>query len=204
MSQLKYKFIEALPSVPTPVYGILAAADRAFQEILGKLQGLLYDRAMSTSRTSIFTSTGNVTTDQDYLTLTIPANWLVSGDTFQFNMFGVHSNNDPPNNPILNMYVKVNGTKIAISGVSVGNLSNTDRPIRMRGQLTFYASGSSGTVIGGIESSITTITPTSTTGTATTAVNTTTTVTITIGGSWSAANAANTFKAMSASIFKAV
>ena len=79
MSQIKFKFIEAL-GIVSPVYGALLQSGDKLTDVFSKLQGLLTWRSMRTSLSTTATGGINSTADFTIGTLTIPANTLQVGD----------------------------------------------------------------------------------------------------------------------------
>ena len=200
MSQLDWKFLKALPSV-TPIYNtILQAGDTALN-MLSKLQGLLY-KDISTSRTSIFTGTANSTADQDFLTLTIPANRLGAGDFYRCSMWGLERNSGTPD---LSFYLKINGAKVAEAIVSPNNSWGNYTGLVGDAVINVLSDGVTGEVtvgsslfidipatnrlLRGIGNPLSSI-----------AVNTTAVVNITLGMSWSNASNNNVFVVTASSI----
>lgn len=149
-----------------------------------------------------FTSTANSAADQDFLTLTVPANALTVGSTFEIDVFGTESNVVTAN-PSSSFYVKVNGTKVATVTLANGTAAQTNRPLTARAALTFQAVGAAGSVIAGAELTLNGVLPAIVAAVAGTVVATNAPVAITLGVAFSAANAANIHRIATASISQA-
>lgn len=81
----------------------------------------------------------NSTADVDMLTLNIPANTLVAGDTFNFELRGRITKALGTSNP--SYYLKVGATKNTMIVYAPGILAFTNRPYVFRGTITFRTVG---------------------------------------------------------------
>jgi hypothetical protein len=188
MSQIKFKFIEALEIV-SPVYGALLQSGDKLTDVFSKLQGLLTWRSMRTTLST--TATGGINTTADFTidTLTIPANTLQVGDVIQ-----IVSNQNVAKGTgavVYSAWFKVNGAKTGIYGKSFGNAASVSNGVRVfailtvrsigaGGVLVFGGYGVQGTTTDGINNNNPTIT-----------VNTTAAITLAVGANFSVANASN-------------
>ena len=188
MSQIKFKFIEAL-GIVSPIYGALLQSGDKLTDVFSKLQGLLTWRSIRTALSTTATGGINTTADFDIGTLTIPANTLQVGDVIQ-----IVSNQNIAKGTggrVYSAFFKVNGAKTVIyaktfpNGASSANGARvfailTVRSIGASGVLVFGGYGVQGTTTDGINNNNPTIT-----------VNTTLAITVSVGANFSTANAAN-------------
>lgn len=188
MSQIKFKFIEAL-GIVSPVYGALLQSGDKLTDVFSKLQGLLTWRSMRTTLSTTATGGINTTADFDIGTLTIPANTLQVGDVIQ-----IVSNQNVAKGTgavVYSAWFKVNGAKTGIYGKSFGNAASASNGVRVfviltvrsigaGGVLVFGGYGVQGTTTDGINNNNPTIT-----------VNTTAAITLAVGANFSVANASH-------------
>ena len=188
MSQIKFKFVEAL-GIVSPVYGALLQSGDKLTDVFSKLQGLLTWRSIRTTLSTTATGGINSTADFTIGTLTIPANTLQVGDVIQ-----IVSNQNVAKGTgavVYSAWFKVNGAKTVIYAKSFGNAASgangarvfailTVRSIGAGGVLVFGGYGVQGTTTDGVNNNNPTIT-----------VNTTAVITLAVGANFSAANAAN-------------
>lgn len=193
MSQIKFKFIQALESI-TPTYDSVLNVGDKLTDIFSKLQALLLTH---TTRTTISTtSTGgiNTTADFDMGTLTIPANRLRVGDVIIFNTVQNVAKGSGNRNFIA--YFKINNNKIVVQTQSMGNSAFTAANTTLRGMITVRSIGTNGVLVysatgsyssannPNVFSSLVSTNPTVT-------VDTTQDISITTGARFSSANASN-------------
>lgn len=188
MSQIKFKFIEAL-GIVSPVYGALLQSGDKLTDVFSKLQGLLTWRSMRTTLSTTATGGINTTADFDIGTLTIPANTLQVGDVIQ-----IVSNQNIAKGTgavVYSAWFKVNGAKTGVYGKAFGNAASASNGVRVfviltvrsigaGGVLVFGGYGVQGTTTDGINSNNPTIT-----------VNTTAAITLAVGANFSVANASH-------------
>jgi len=193
MSQIKFKFIQALESI-TPTYDSVLNVGDKLTDIFSKLQALLLTH---TTRTTISTtSTGgiNTTADFDMGTLTIPANRLRVGDVIIFNTVQNVAKGSGNRNFIA--YFKINDNKIVVQTQSMGISAFTAANTMLRGMITVRSIGTNGVLVysatgsysstynPNVFSSLVSTNPTVT-------VDTTQDISITTGARFSSANASN-------------
>jgi hypothetical protein len=137
------------------------------------------------------------------LTLTIPANYIFAGKVFLLDMNLVNANTTAAGG-IMNLYVKINGTKAVNIASNALAATGSNRTVYGHGLLTFKTVGAAGTAMAYIQSTVTgfavmgaaTVTPTT--------VNTTAAVTVTLGWTWTAAVAGTTATPLQAAISELV
>jgi hypothetical protein len=193
MSQIKFKFIQALESI-TPTYDSVLNVGDKLTDIFSKLQALLLTH--TTRVTLSTTSTGgiNTTADFDMGTLTIPANRLRVGDVIIFNTVQNVAKGTGNRNFI--SYFKINGTKIVVQTQSMGVSSFTAANTMLCGMITVRSIGTSGVLVYSATGSYRSISNPNVFSSLVSAnptfiVDTTQNIDITTGASFSTANASN-------------
>lgn len=86
--QIIYKFIEKVPTAISPVFNNLIAVNDTFTNILEKLQGLISERQIRSMQLSRSVLGASSTAWQIVDSLTIPANNLKVGDSFEISSGG--------------------------------------------------------------------------------------------------------------------
>ena len=149
---------------------------------------------LAAKTTNLFTSTANSTAVQSVVTLTIPANYLTAGKTFNVRLDGTQSQSAAATNVVVAIFV--NGTQVVSAAVAGGTAAQTNRSIRAEGAVLYNGTVFYGNIVTGI-SGVLPVGNANVTGVAAVAANTNT---IEIRVQTSTANAANIIRATSAFI----
>lgn len=200
---------DRLPEGTTNLYytAARAAAAAPVQSVAGRtgavtlakadvgLANALAPAVASVNVTAATRTNSALATDTDFLSATISANALVAGAAFNFEVNGLVDNGTTAGT--LNLYVKINGTKVTLASITTTTTTKTNQPYTLRGTLQFPVIGASGQYsVGGqlITASPAAVTSTpfvAPTGTTGTTIDTTASATVVFGFAWTAANAAN-------------
>jgi hypothetical protein len=124
-------------------------------------------------------------------TLTIPANFLSAGKTIRINVLGTYSDTA---NPTMNIKVYLGATVVMTTGAITSN-NATNQTFEVRGVITCYTTGVSGTVWGQgylVQTAAASTGRFSMANTAATTIDTTASNTINVSVKWGSASASNT------------
>jgi hypothetical protein len=124
-------------------------------------------------------------------TLTIPANFLSAGKTIRINVLGTYSDTA---NPTMNIKVYLGATVVMTTGAITSN-NATNQTFEVRGVITCYTTGVSGTVWGQgylVQTAAASTGRFSMANTAATTIDTTASKTINVSVKWGSASASNT------------
>ena len=142
-------------------------------------------------------------TDTDLVSVIVNGNAAQPGTTFTFSERVLETNGTTAST--LNLYLKVNGTKVLTAAIALGTAAQTNRPVRFDGEIVFKSIGATGSYLAVAESSLNSAAgATISTAAAGTAINTTAAVTLTLGVALSATVAGVSYTPLTAHITKAV
>jgi hypothetical protein len=157
-------------------------------------QALIPPNKLSAKITALFASPANSTAVTIVLSLAIPANYLTTGKSFDFDLEGTQSQSAAATNVVGAIFV--NNTQLVSAAVAGGTALQTNRSIRMKGGIMWNGAN----YLGNITTAISGVIPVGNANVTGVAVAAATAHNIDIRVQTSTANAANIIRAMVAAI----
>lgn len=144
--QLIYKFIQNIPIAIAPIFGSILQIGDSFLTILQKLQGLLVNRTIRDTLTSVITSGSNTSSQVDVYTFTIPANVMFQKDVMRLNISGLVNKPYTITNNNYIFYIKINGTVVAQHQQNLSYNSVENRVFTVDALIAYRTQGASAQV----------------------------------------------------------